>query len=76
MSNGNKTALDEQVGGSHYKSLKIQPVEYAHANGMGFIEGNIVKYISRYKWKNGKEDLEKIKHCADLLIELEYGNKE
>lgn len=76
MSNGNKTALDEQVGGSHYKSLKIQPVEYAHANGMGFIEGNIVKYISRYKWKHGKEDLEKIKHCVDLLIELEYGNKE
>ena len=76
MLNGNKTALDEQVGGSHYKSLKIQPFEYAHANGMGFLESSIVKYISRYKWKNGEEDLRKIKHCVDLLIELEYGNKE
>lgn len=76
MLNGNKTALETQVGGTHYKSLKIQPAEYAHANGMGFLEGSIVKYISRYKWKHGEEDLQKIKHCVDLLIELEYGNKE
>ena len=66
--------LKTQVAGNHYSSMKIQPVEYSHANGLGFIEGNVVKYISRYKSKNGREDLEKIKHCIDLLISLEYGD--
>ena len=64
-------ALDVQVGGSHYKNLKIQPVEYIHANQLPYIEGNIVKYITRWRDKNGIKDLEKIKHYVDLLIELE-----
>jgi hypothetical protein len=64
-------ALDVQVGGSHYKNLKIQPVEYIHANQLPYIEGNIVKYITRWRDKNGVKDLEKIKHYIDLLIELE-----
>jgi hypothetical protein len=64
-------ALDVQVGGSHYKNLKIQPVEYIHANQLPYIEGNIVKYITRWRDKNGIKDLEKIKHYIDLLIELE-----
>jgi hypothetical protein len=70
-----KSALKEQVGGGHYKDLAIQPVEYIHANKMEFIPGCIVKYITRYKQKNGKQDLEKIKHFCDLLIELEYGDE-
>ena len=65
------SALNTQVGGSHYKGLKIQPVEYIHANGLPFIEGNIVKYITRWKSKNGIEDLKKVKHYVELLIELE-----
>lgn len=64
-------ALDKQVGGSHYKELAIQPVEYIHANGLGFFEGNIVKYISRWRTKNGVSDLEKAKHYIELLIEME-----
>ena len=64
-------ALDVQVGGSHYKNLKIQPVEYIHANQLPYIEGNIIKYITRWRDKNGIKDLEKIKHYIDLLIELE-----
>ena len=68
----NTSALDTQVAGDHYKDLAIQPVVYIHANKMGFMEGCIVKYISRYKDKNGKQDLLKIKHFVDLLIELEY----
>lgn len=63
--------LDVQVGGSHYKNRKIQPVEYIHANNMGFLEGCIVKRITRWRDKNGYEDLEKIKHEIDLLIYLE-----
>lgn len=65
-------AKEIQVGGNHYKDLKIQPIEYIHANGLNFLEGNVVKYITRHRKKNGKQDLEKAKHCIDLLIEFEY----
>ena len=69
-------ALDFQVAGNHYKDLPIQPAEYIHANAMGYLEGNVVKYISRWRKKNGLDDLLKAKHYIDLLIELEnkYGN--
>ena len=73
LKNMENNPLDTQVGGNHYKDSKIQPVEYIHANNLGYIEGNVVKYITRYKSKNGKQDLEKIKHYIDLLIQLEYG---
>lgn len=66
------SALDTQVGGDHYKNRSIQPVEYIHANSLPFIEGTIVKYITRWRDKNGIQDLEKIKHYVDLLIELEH----
>ena len=61
-------ALDTQIGGGHYKDMKIQPIEYTLANNLGFCEGNVIKYISRYKAKNGVEDLQKAKHYIDLLI--------
>jgi hypothetical protein len=64
-------ATDKQVGGNHYKDLPIQPIEYIHANAMGYMEGNVVKYISRWRKKNGLADLEKAKHYIELLIELE-----
>lgn len=61
--------LDTQIGGDHYKKLKIQPIEYIIANELGFCEGNIVKYISRWREKGGVEDLKKIKQYCDFLIE-------
>lgn len=64
-------ALDIQVAGSHYKEMKIQPVEYIHANNIGYLEGNVIKYVSRWRAKNGIVDLEKARHYLDLLIELE-----
>jgi hypothetical protein len=64
-------ALQTQVGGDHYKSMKIQPVEFIHANNIPYMEGNIIKYIARWRTKNGLADLEKAKHYIDLLIELE-----
>ncbi len=75
MSKKNNKPTDVQVGGDHYKSAKIQPVEYIHANKLGFMEGCVVKYVTRYKSKNGIEDLKKAKHYIDLLIELEYEGK-
>ena len=69
-----ESALGVQVAGDHYKNLKIQPVEYIHANKIPFIEGCIIKYATRWRDKGGTKDLEKIKHFADLLIELEKKN--
>lgn len=66
-----QTALTKQVGGSHYKDLKIQPVEYIHANKIPFCEGNVIKYVSRWRDKGGIADLEKAKHFIELLIDLE-----
>jgi len=68
-------ALDVQINGSHYKSLKIQPVEYIMANNLGFFEGNVLKYITRWKTKGGVADLEKARHYLDLHIESLIGTK-
>ena len=67
------SALDEQIGGTHYKDVTIQPVEYIERNNLGFCAGNVVKYVTRYKQKGGKEDLMKARHYIDLMLELEYG---
>lgn len=66
------TALDVQVGGDHYKKYKIQPVEYAHANGLDFLSANIVKYATRHRDKGGAQDIKKIKHYCDLILKLDY----
>ena len=68
------SALNTQVGGLHYKNLKIQPVEYVHANNIGYFEGSVIKYVTRWRNKNGIADLQKAKHFIDLLIELESRN--
>jgi hypothetical protein len=61
----------EQVGGSHYKTMKIQPLEYAFANDLGICEHAVVKYVSRWKLKGGIQDLEKARHYINILIEKE-----
>lgn len=66
------SALDKQVSGNHYKDCGIQPIEYIHANGLNYFEGNAVKYITRHRKKNGKADIEKAIHYLELMIELEY----
>lgn len=69
-----ETALARQEGGGHYKDLKIQPIEYIHANGIPFAEGSVIKYVTRWRAKGGIKDLEKARHFLDLLIELESRN--
>ena len=64
-------ALGKQVDGGHYKDLKIQPIEYIHANNIPFAEGCAIKYLTRWRSKGGVKDLEKAKHFIELLIELE-----
>ena len=70
------TANEEQVGGRHYIEKPIQPWDYIIANKMGYLEGNIIKYVSRYKEKNGIEDLVKAAHYLDKLIEVTRSENE
>ena len=67
--------LIAQEGGGHYKNRGIQPLEYTMKNSLSFCEGNVVKYISRYKSKNGIEDLAKVIHYALLSAYEEYGEQ-
>jgi len=64
--------MNKQEGGDHYVKLPIQPVEFIYKNKLGFLEGNVIKYVVRHKAKNGKEDLLKARHYIDMLMELEY----
>ena len=63
-----KVANDTQVGGTHYR-LTIEPWDYIIQNNLGYLEGNIIKYVTRYKGKHGVEDLQKARHYLDKLIE-------
>lgn len=65
------SALDTQIGGNHYKNFAIEPIEFIHKNGIGFCEGNAIKYLVRWREKGGKQDLLKAKHYIDLLLEME-----
>ena len=65
------SAKDEQIGGSHYTKLAIQPAVYVHANKIPYLEGSVIYYVTRWRDKGGIEDLKKSIHTLQLLIELE-----
>lgn len=65
------SALDTQVGGSYYKDMAIQPMEYSMANQLDACQHTAIKYITRFREKGGIQDLEKAKHVIDMLIEFE-----
>ena len=65
------SALDKQESGNHYKDKGIQPIVYIYANNLGFCEGNVVKYVTRWREKGGESDLRKAIHYLELLIQLE-----
>lgn len=68
-------ANKKQVGGKHYMKYKIQPIEFITQNNIPFIEGNVIKYLLRYKDKNGIQDLDKCIHYIELLKELYHNGK-
>jgi hypothetical protein len=68
------SALDEQEGGDHYKHMTIQPAVYCEKNGLSGLESAVVKYVSRHKFKNGIEDIDKAIHCLRLIKEIRYDN--
>jgi hypothetical protein len=67
--NSTSPARAEQIGGDHYNKYAIQPIDYIMANKLEWCEGNVVKYITRWKDKGGLQDLLKARHYLDLLIE-------
>jgi hypothetical protein len=69
-------ANENQVGGQHYKGKAIQPWDFIAANELGYFEGNIVKYVSRWRDKGGVDDLRKARHYLDKLIELQLNLKD
>ena len=76
METTDNNPLNTQVGGNHYKDLKIQPIEFIYANNIPFCEANAIKYLCRWRNKNGKQDLLKARHYIDLLIQLEERHNE
>ena len=65
-------AMQNQVGGGHYKGLKIQPIEFIQGNQLNFCEGNAIKYVCRHRNKNGAEDIKKAIHYLEMLLDIEY----
>ena len=66
----------KQIGGTHYSSLAIQPVDYVMDNNPDYLQGNVIKYITRYKYKNGLEDLRKAKHYINMMMDREKEEEE
>lgn len=67
-------AIDNQVGGDHYKQFKIQPAEFCYINNIPYLEATAIKYLCRWRSKGGIQDLQKAKHFIDLLIEFQNDN--
>lgn len=68
-------SLNKQEGGDHYKDQAIQPVEFIQKNNIGFMEGNVIKYVCRHHMKNGVEDINKAIHYLEMLRDLQYPEK-
>ena len=65
----------EQIGGDHYNNKKIQPIDYIIENALPYCEGNVVKYVTRHKEKNGAEDIRKAIHYLRFILAADYGEK-
>ena len=65
-------SLEKQVGGKHYKNMKIQPAEFINENKLLFAEGNAIKYICRHSMKGKEEDIKKAIHYLEMILERDY----
>lgn len=65
----------EQIGGNHYTNKKIQPIDYITENNLPYCEGNVIKYVTRHKEKNGAEDIRKAIHYLRFILATDYGEK-
>ena len=69
------SVYNKQIGGTHYKKMKIQPSKFVIENKLLFPEGNVIKYILRHQDKGGKQDLLKAKHFIEMIIERDYSEE-
>lgn len=74
--NEDEAPSDVQVGGDHYRSMKIQPSEFIYKNSLNWLQGNAIKYICRFSSKGGLQDIDKAIHYLELLKEWRYGKTE
>ena len=65
-------SLENQVGGKHYRSMKIQPAEFINENNLLFAEGNAIKYICRHSVKGKEEAIKKAIHYLEMILERDY----
>lgn len=73
---GQPSPMQEQVGGDHYITMAIQPAEFIHKNGIGFIEGSAISYLSRWRAKGGIQDVEKAIHMLQMLVSMEQAQED
>lgn len=66
---------EKQVGGEHYRNKGIQPIDYILTNKLSYCEGNVIKYVTRHKDKNGAEDIKKAIHYLQFLLADVYGER-
>lgn len=66
--------MTKQIAGTHYSRMKSQPIDFINANNFLFLEGCVIKYVSRHKVKGKKEDILKAIHCLELIIKRDYVN--
>jgi hypothetical protein len=65
-------SLENQIGGKHYRNMKIQPAEFINENKLLFAEGNAIKYICRHSVKGKRQDIEKAIHYLEMILERDY----
>ena len=65
-------SLDKQIGGKHYRNMKIQPAEFINENKLLFAEGNDIKYICRHQNKGKADDIKKAIHYLEMILERDY----
>ena len=70
----NYECLAEQVGGTHYKKLKVEPAYFISENKLLFAEGNVVKLVCRHQNKNKAEDIKKAIHYLKIILERDYAD--
>ena len=68
-------ATEKQEGGTHYKNMVIQPIEFIVKNQIPFMEANCIKYLCRHRSKGGADDIKKVIHYCEMILQFEYENK-
>ena len=64
--------ISDNINPNHYLRFKITPTQYIVENNLSFLEGNVIKYVTRHRFKNGKEDIKKAIRYLEMILEYDY----